>query len=196
MAAPATGPAAEFSCPPTPCPGPGPLSWGDSRRAALLGAASVPRPRRRIHSPTLVSEAEAPPKPPPLTPAPCLQLQGQTEAGALWSLLSTGGVASPPRTTCVIYLRPWKPQGPLSSWLPVSRALEGHGRKVPVSSHVSGSESWIQGTVQLGSPHPEFFAAHPLYCLPIAFWEPASWLFLAPFPPSGVLGIRPPLYPD
>lgn len=72
-----------------------------------------------------------PPKPPPLTPAPCLQLQGQTEAGALWSLLSTGGVASPPRTTCVIYLRPWKPQGPLSSWLPVSRAFGGSREKGP-----------------------------------------------------------------
>lgn len=33
---------------------------GDSTREALLGAASAPRPRRRIHSPALVPKAEAP----------------------------------------------------------------------------------------------------------------------------------------
>lgn len=47
----------------------------------------------------------------------------------------------------------------------------------------------MEGTVQLNSPHPEFFAAHPL-CFPVAFWEPASWLF-ATFPSSGLLGVRP-----
>lgn len=42
------------------------------------------------------------------------------------------------------------------------RALEGHGRKVPVSNPGRGSESWIEGTVQLNSPHPEPLVARPL----------------------------------
>lgn len=81
---------------------------------------SVPRPRRWIRSPALVSEVEAPP-----SPMPCLPLREHTEAGTLWSLLSTREVPSPPRASCVTRSRPWKPRGPSSSQ---PACLQGFGR--------------------------------------------------------------------
>lgn len=173
-----------------------PLSWawstelGRFQKGGPAGSCQCAQAKKTDPQPYPCLRGRSPPPPPP-TPAPCLQLQGQTEAGALWSLLRTGGVTSPPRTTCVIYLGPWKPQGPLSSWPPCPGLWRVTGERSLSPTTYQDQNCGSKAPFSSNSPHPEFFAAHPLYCFPVAFWEPASWLFLAPFPPSGVLGIRP-----
>lgn len=145
------GPAAKWSCPPSHSPanrGEGRVraTASDSRRAAWWPhweVPSVPRPRRWIHSPTLVSEAEVPP-----TPTLCLPFREQTEAGTLWSLLSTVGSSPCPEPAVSHARAPGGPEvlppaGPL-----VSRALERQGREISVSKPSVRSQSWIEGSVQ------------------------------------------------
>lgn len=111
--------------------------------------------------------------------------QGHTEAGAWWSLPSPAGVTSPPRASRVTHVCPWKPRGPLSSWSPVSWALDGRGGKVPVSNQVSRSELLQEGTAQLNSPPTPRILCSPAHPL-LFFFFPcrilgAHFLALGPF---------------
>lgn len=159
MAAPATGPAAEYTCPPTHCPGPGPglPSRGDSRREALLGAASAPRPRRRIHSPALVPKAEAPRL---LRYVCCTRDTLRLELGG--PCRAPQGSPPHPEPAASPTCAPGSPEalclaGPLCPglWMVVGeRSLsptkyhdQNCCRKAPLSS--------------TAPPHPEFFAAQP-----------------------------------
>lgn len=178
--------------PSTHCPGPGPglPSRGDSRREALLGAASAPRPRRRIHSPALVPKAEAPRL---LRYVCCTRDTLRLELGG--PCRAPQGSPPHPEPAASPTCAPGSPEalclaGPLCPglWMVVGeRSLsptkyhdQNCCRKAPLSS--------------TAPPHPEFFAAQPtlfyFFFFPVAFWELTSWL-LAPFPSSGVLGIRP-----
>lgn len=118
-----------------------------------------------------------------------LPLQGQTETGTLWSLLSTRGVPSPPRAI-VSHAHALLPTDLL-----ISRALEGQGREggLCLQAECQDQSRGEKATIQHSSPHPEYFAA----ALPLDFFFPSLNILrayilalLCYFSPMGVLGRR------
>lgn len=68
----------------------------------------------------------------------------------------------------------------------------GGGERSLSPSQVSGSESWIEGTFQLNSPHPESFAAAlPLCFFPLHILGAHILALLCYFSSLGVLGRMP-----
>lgn len=110
------------------------------------------------------------PKPP--TPVLCLPLREQTEAGTLWSLLSTMGSPPHPEPAVSHACAPGgptalPPAGPL-----VSRALEGQGKEVSVSKPSVRIRLWIEGIVQLNKPAPRTLCGPLSLCSPLHSGSP------------------------
>lgn len=116
---------------------------------------SVPRPRRWIHSPALVSEAEDP------NSMLCLPFQEQTEAGTLWSLLSTVGSSPCPEPALSYAHAPGSPEVLLLAGPLVSRALEGQGREDSVSK--PSVRITVMDRRQHSTARTQSFAAFLLY---------------------------------
>lgn len=117
----------------------------------------------------------------PSTAMLCLSLREQTEAGTLWSLLSTiGGLLSIQSQLCHMFV-PLEAPRPFLQLAPLSPGLSSvRGRKSLSPSQVSGSELWIEGTIYQNSPHSESLQPS-LFIFPIAFWEPTSCSSLSRF---------------
>lgn len=137
-----------------------------SRRAAWRPrweVPSVPRTRRWIHSPALVSEAEDTPP----TPTLCLPFREQTEAGTLWSLLSTVGSSPCPEPAVSHARAPGGPEVLPPAGLLVSRALEGQRREFSVSKlsvRITVVDRRQRSTVSTQNPlQPSFFIFPPLH---------------------------------
>lgn len=131
---------------------------------------SVPRPRRWLHSPALVSEAEDP-------QIPCCACPFENKLRLeLCVPAEHHRVPPPPRAHCVTCLCPWKLQGRPSSWPSCLQGFGGSGEGVSVSKpsvRITVADRRHRSAQQ---PALRILCSLPLR-FPIAFWESTSWLF-------------------
>lgn len=106
----------------------------------------------------------------------------------MWSLLSTLGVTSPPRASCVTHLCPWKPQGLSSSCPPGVPGFGGSWQKGPCLQPSIRIRIMDRRHRSAPQPTPRILCSPPsLFSSPYVL-RAQIWALLCHFPSSGSLG--------